>query len=65
MGHVSAVCLQFGSDLCSKVVAAKKGADEKPSRGGVASKGQVTSPHISNTQVRMQPRHKQARSLLP
>lgn len=53
VSHVSAVCLQFGSDLCSKVVIAKKGADEKLTRRGAASKGQVMSTHNSNTQVRI------------
>lgn len=53
VSHVSAVCLQFGSDLCSMVVITKKGADEKLTRRGAASKGQVTSTHNSNTQVRI------------
>lgn len=40
LSHVSTLCLQFGSDLCSKVGTAKKG-QEKPTRGGATSKGQV------------------------
>lgn len=50
MSHDSALCLQFGSDLCSKVVTSRKATDEKPTRGGA-----VTSTHISSTQVRIQP----------